>query len=77
MSEVTWRQRKIQVTNEKTRLFLLSLREFEDEIKVNGDSLMNRIGNILALLETERFLRYKNEFVRKFSEGSSGNNANP
>ena len=35
MSEVTWRQRKIQVTNEKVRLFLLSLQEFEDEIKVN------------------------------------------
>lgn len=36
MSEVTWRQRKIQVKNEKVRLFLLSLQEFEDEIKVKS-----------------------------------------
>jgi hypothetical protein len=34
MSEITWRQRKIQVTNEKVRLFFLNLREFEDEVKV-------------------------------------------
>ena len=34
MSEITWRQRQIQITNEKVRLFFLNLEEFEDEIKV-------------------------------------------
>lgn len=34
ISEITWRQRKIQVTNEKVRLFFLNLQEFETELKV-------------------------------------------
>ncbi|CAF0760475.1 unnamed protein product [Rotaria sp. Silwood1] len=33
ISEITWRQRKIQVTNEKVRLFFLNLQEFQNEIK--------------------------------------------
>ncbi|CAM4873777.1 unnamed protein product [Rotaria socialis] len=33
ISEITWRQRKIQVTNEKVRLFFLNLQEFENELK--------------------------------------------
>jgi signal recognition particle subunit SRP68 len=33
ISEITWRQRKIQVTNEKVRLFFLNLQEFQAEIK--------------------------------------------
>jgi signal recognition particle subunit SRP68 len=33
ISEITWRQHKIQVTNEKVRLFFLNLHEFQDEIK--------------------------------------------
>ncbi|UJR35497.1 hypothetical protein I4U23_028251 [Adineta vaga] len=38
ISEITWRQRKIQVTSEKARLFLLNLQEFETEIKKSGVS---------------------------------------
>lgn len=33
MSEIAWRDRKIQVTNEKVRLFFLNMQEFEEEIK--------------------------------------------
>ena len=34
ITEITWRQRKIQVTNEKARSFFLNLQEFQAEIKV-------------------------------------------
>ncbi|CAF1132775.1 unnamed protein product [Adineta steineri] len=38
ISEVTWRQHKIQIANEKVRLFFLNLQEFEAEIKKSGVS---------------------------------------
>ncbi|CAF0864326.1 unnamed protein product [Adineta ricciae] len=38
ISEITWRQRKIQVSSEKARLFFLNLQEFETEIKKPGVS---------------------------------------
>ena len=34
ISEIIWRKRKIQVTNEKARLFLVNLQEFQNELKV-------------------------------------------
>jgi len=33
ISEITWRQRKVQVSNEKVRLFFLNLQEFQNEIQ--------------------------------------------
>ncbi|CAF0816975.1 unnamed protein product [Didymodactylos carnosus] len=38
MSEIMWRNRKIQVKNDKVRLFFLNQQEFEDEIKKGGVS---------------------------------------
>jgi hypothetical protein len=69
MSEITWRQRKIQVTNEKVRLFFLNLQEFEDEIKVRRAIIrVKKTNHIYVPLEIQRFIRYENEFLRKLSQ---------
>lgn len=35
VSEITWRQRTVQVTSQKIQTFFLTLQEFEEEIKVD------------------------------------------